>query len=357
MTHTSAERLTQLSWGSFWITTLALLCACALSVASWLNLCSQACAEGHSYRIFGLTFETVGMTVFPLITLGHLVTRFYHPLLPFIGWCLCATLGAEVVFIYLQKYKIGSWCPVCLSIAACLAVAAFPYLYSYFKVFKKSLEHPERGQIMHNIYRGLTGLGFFIIGFLIAFVGVVKENRLQAAENNIKDTIAFGNNASQIEVYIFTDWACPACRALEPNLEKIVPKVMSKARVTFVDDPIHPETLNYTPYNVSFMIHNKSNYFTLRRGLSELSKNTKEPSDQQITAIATKAGQQYKQLNYADVALANKYFTHLVSTLNVDGTPTVVVVNKNTQQGKKFSGSKKITEENILKAIQTLSKD
>lgn len=339
------------------VTTVALFCACAFTIASWMNLCSQACAQGHSYRIFGLTFETVGMTVLPTLTVMHLLSRIFPVMIPITGWILCSTLGAELMFIYLQKYKIGSWCPVCLSIAAALAIAALPYFYGYFHQFKKSLEHPERGQIMYNIYKGLTGVGFFVVGFLFAFGGVGKHNNLQAAENSIKQSISFGNSSSPIEVYIFTDWACPACRKLEPTLEKIIPKIMAKAKVTFVDDPVHPETMNYTPYNLSFMIHNKSDYFALRRALSDLSKKTKEPTDQQVEAIASKLGLKYKQLNYSEVALANKFFSQLVSKLDVDGTPTVVVVNSNTQKGKKLPGSSKITEANIMSAIQTLSKE
>lgn len=292
-----------------------------------------------------------------MIVICHFLSRSVPYLLPLTAWILCSTLGAEIVFIYLQKYKIGSWCPVCLSIAASLLLAAMPYFYGYFKLFKKSLEHPERGQIMHNIYRGLTGLGFFVIGFLIAFTGVGKYSKLQAAENNIKEQICFGNLSSNVEVFIFTDWACPACRSLEPTLEKIVPKLMTQARVTFVDDPVHPETLNYTPYNVSFMIHNKANYLPLRHALTKLSEDVKEPSDQQVQSLAGKLGQSYRQLNYADIALANKYFNHLITTLDVEGTPTVVVVNKTTQKGKKLPGTSKITEANIMSAIKSLSKE
>lgn len=357
MTHSQLHSIPHLPTVPFLVSAVALFCACALSVVSWMNLCSQACAEGHAYRLYGLTFESVGLSLLPIVTATHLLSRNFSILLPITGWILCATLGAEVMFIYVQKYKIGSWCPICLLIAACLAIAAFPYLKGYFKQFKKSLEHPERGQIMYNIYRGLTGLGFFVVGFLVAFGGIGKYSKLQAAENNIKDSISFGNTSSKIEVYVFTDWACPACRTLEPNLEKVLTKIMTKAKVTFVDDPLHPETLNYTPFNVSFMINNKSGYFALRTALTKMSQDVKEPSEQQIEALASKMGQKYKRLNYSDVALANKYFSHLVSTLDVDGTPTVVVVNKNTQKGKKLPGASKITEANITKAIQTLSKE
>lgn len=340
---------------AFWISTAALLIACGLSMASWMRLCSQACAEGHSYRLFGFTFETVGLTLLPMITAIHLLSRKFPSLIYIAGWMLCGALGAEVMFIYVQKYMIGSWCPVCLSIAAAMLLATLPYLFRYYKQFIETLEHPEKGQIMFNIYRGLTGVGFFVVGFLLAFGGVGKENSLQAAENGVKELIAFGNLSSPVHVYIFTDWACPACRSMEPKFETLIPKIMSKATITFVDDPVHTETMNYTPYNVSFMIHNKSGYLAIRRALTKLSEETKEPTDPQVEALAAKLGQNYQQLNYADVALANKYFGSLVNSLNIEGTPTVVIVNKKTQKGKKLPGITQITEANVLKAIETLS--
>lgn len=341
---------------TYWIAAFALLAACGLALVSWLQLCAQSCAEGHHYRFCGFTFESVGLTLFPLVALLHLLSKKIMAFSLLTGWILCAMLGAEVIFIYVQKYKIGSWCPVCLAIAASLLIAALVYLYEYYKDFKRSLENPERGLIMINIYKGLTGIAFFVMGFLIAFAGVGKCNPLHAAENNIKENIAFGDPNSKIEVYVFTDWACPACRSLEPIFEAMAPKVMKVARLTFVDDPVHPETLNFTPYNVSFMIHNKNKYFELRHALTELSEETKAPTDKQIEELASKLGVTYKQLSYADVALANKFFSHLITQLDVEGTPTVVIVNKETQKGKKLPGAQKITEAKIMKAIQSLSK-
>lgn len=341
----------------FWITAAGLLSACALTFISYLQLCSQACNDGHSYRIWGFTFEFVGLTMFPLAAILHFLS-WRHPFLRSLtGWMLCAMLGGEVMMIYLQKYRIGSWCPVCLAIAASLLVAAISLLVGYYKDFKFTIEHSGRGPIMMNVYKGLTGIVFFVVGFLIAFAGIGKQNKLQAVENTVRDKISFGKANSNIEVFIFTDWACPACRSIEGRIEDFAPRIMEVARLTFVDDPIHPESLNYTPYNVAFMINNKPEYFGLRKSLQDLSEKTKEPTDEQVQAVAAKHGIKYKQLNYSEVALANKYFTSLVKQMKVEGTPTVVVLNKTTQQGKKLSGVSKITEDNILKTINTLSKE
>lgn len=350
MANDSARRLLL----TYWIATIALSSACLLTVISCLQLCSQACAEGHSYRLCGVSFETVGLILFPFTLICHLLSKKIYALSLLTGWMLCAMLGGETVFIYLQKYKIGSWCPICLLIAAALALAALAYLYEFYKDFKLSLEHLDRGPIMIHVYNGLVGIGFFFTGLLVALGGVGKQSPLQAAENNIKESIAFGNNNSHIEVYVFTDWSCPACRSIEPLLKAVAPKIMQVAKLTFVDDPVHPETLNFTPYNVSFMIYNKNQYLDLRTALTKLSAETKAPTDQQIQALAAKLKVKYNQLSYSDVALANKYYTHLIKQLDVEGTPTIVIVNKETQKGKKLPGLQQITEDNIMKGIQSL---
>lgn len=334
---------------------LALLTACALTFASWLHLCSQACAEGHAYRLYGLTFESIGLALFPVFAILHFLSWRYVPLFFIMGCLLAAVLGAELVFLYIQKYKIGSWCPICVSIAVSLAIATAGYYYVYRKTFKALLENGTKGQIMNYICKGLSTMVFFALGLIIAFVGIGKVNHLEAQENEMKDKIAFGNFKSPVEVYIFTDWECPACRSLEPKWEAMAPAIMQKAKISFMDDPVHDATLNYTPYNISFMIYNKSQYFALRQALTELAVETKTPQDSQVEAIAAKLGMRYRQLNYAEVAAASKYFDHVNEEYKVEGTPTVVIVNTQTKKHKKLEGLAEITRENILKAIKSLS--
>lgn len=335
----------------FYLSTVAIIAGFALSIISWLNLCSSICVESHNYLIYGFAFETIGFTFFPILTAIHLLSRKFSSLATLAGWSICGALGSEIMFIYVQKYKIGSWCPVCLSIAATLIIAGMIYFYGYYIHFKQSLEKENKEEIMNAVYKGFSGICFFIIGFVFAFGGIAKYNKLQAMESDIKNRIAFGNPNSSIEVYVFTDWACGGCRAIEPILEALAPKIMKKAKLMFIDQEVHPVTLNYIPYNLSFMINNKPKYFELRRALTKLALQTKEPTDAQVEALAKSLGTQYKQLNYADVQMGTKYFERLVEQLNVEGTPSIVIISKNNKKGKKLEGAEEITEANIMKAI------
>ena len=340
--------------GLFAISSLAIIAGFILAIISWMEVCSQECAATHSYRIFNLKFEDIGLVFFPALLMLHFGSLIKSYLSYFAGLMLAGALGAEMIFIYAQKVLIGHWCPICLSIAATIGVASLAYFLGYVRNLKSSVNESRRSEIMLNLRKGLTTTAAIVIGFIIAFFGLGKIDELKAGENSIKDSIAFGNKKNNIDVYFFSDWECPACRQVEPKLKELIPLITNKARLTFVDFTIHQASLNFTPYNLSFMIHNKSKYLDLRDGLTKLSVETETPTDEQVEEIAKKFDVHYKQLNYSDVALGLKYFKTLGREFDIDSTPTLVLVNEKTKKGKKLYGVAEITAENITQAIKKL---
>jgi protein-disulfide isomerase/uncharacterized membrane protein len=340
----------------FVISSLALIAGMILSFISWERICAEECGDVHNYRLFGLPFETFGFIFFPLVIIFHFLSPFYRIFGIFSGFMLASAVGAEASFILVQKYVIGHWCPVCLSLAATIGLAATMYFIDFIIKLKSVIKEGIRSEIMSRYRQSLASLIIIILGFTFAHIGLGKVDQLQAIENSVKDSIAFGDPKSPIEIYIFTDWACPACRQLEPNLVKMIPTLAKEAKITFVDFAIHPETLNYTPYNLSFMINNKVKYLELRDALTKLSLKTGSPSDHDVEDAIATTGAAYHQLNYADVALGIKYFKHLGDEFDIDQTPTMVIINRTTKKGKKLFGGADITEENVQKAIDALSK-
>ncbi|MBN9377963.1 MAG: thioredoxin domain-containing protein [Chlamydiales bacterium] len=339
----------------FIISSLAIIAGFILSIVSWSALCSQQCAATHFYRLFGVKFENVGLVFFPALTFAHFYFIHKKRFSYLAGLMLAGAVGAEMIFIYAQKVLIGHWCPVCLSIAASIAVASLAYFLSFLNDLKLHVNDSRRSETMIILRQGLITASAIVIGFLLAFFGLTKVDVLQAAENSIKDSVAFGNAKSDIDVYFFSDWQCPACRQVEPKLKELIPLITKRARLTFVDFTIHPSSLNFSPYNLSFMIHNKDHYLELRDALTTLSIETETPTDEQVEKLADKKGIQYKQLNYSDVALGLKYFKTLGTEFDINSTPTLVLVNEATKKGKKLYGFAEINEENINKAIDKLS--
>lgn len=338
----------------FFITLAAMIIATGLAYVSWLGICTEECAKSHSYRLYGFTFEFIGMVYFPALAIAHILSKRYPIFQTLASAMICAGIGAEILFIYVQKYLIGTWCPICLSIAAVLVVAGLSYFTEFiYEIVKK---RKNKGFLMSCLFRGSLNTFAIAAGFFLAFAGLAHHNELKAEEDAVKMNIAFGNPNSPIDVYIFTDWLCPGCESLEPTFEKTIPVIMPKSHIVFVDDPVHEATLNYTPYNLSFMVNNKAQYFPLRRAMHALANEKKEPTDKDIAAMAAKYGVQLRELNYGTVAMATKYFNHLIKKFNIEGTPTVIVYNRDTKQSKKLEGRPQIDQEKIVEAITALSK-
>lgn len=348
------QRAHRLSVAFFWLVLVALATGVLLSVLSALNICTQACSAGHKYRLYGWSFETMGLFFFFSVAMVHFFSIRYAICKVLVACMLAGAIGAEVMFIYAQKFIIGKWCPLCLGIAASIAVAFAASIGHIVYNNTISLAKGQKGVFMKRSFYG-SSLGVFVaFGFFFAQEGFSKFSQLQAAENSIKQEIAFGNAQGPIEVYVFTDWQCPACRKIEPTLSRISPEIMNKAKLIFADLVVHTASLNFVPYNVSFMIHNKPQYFKLRDGLTAISEEAEAPTEKQIQDLASKVGTKYIPVKYSDVTLATNFFNHVSQQFKVDATPTVVIVNSTNKKGKKLSGSAEITRQNILNAIEAL---
>lgn len=335
--------------GLYYVAAIAIICGFLLSIVSYLQICTESCGGAHQYKLWGLSFEDYGLLFFPLLAFFHYYSRNNDWFRFFASLLIAGAFGAELNFISVQKYEIKSFCPICLSIAACIGIAAIAYLASYFYKLKNFIVYNQKGDIMGSIRKGLiTSLTVFL-GFLFSFTGIAKENPLEAAEKDIKSSLALGQLDSPVTVYLFTDWQCPACRALDPTLNKILPKVMNQARIVFVDTVAHKATLNFIPYNLSFLIHDKSKYLGLRKILTAISVNNPAPTEGQINQAIQPLGVTYQPLNYSDVASGTAYFEHLVDKYEVEMTPTMVIVNN--QKKTKLIGSE-INEANVRKAIE-----
>lgn len=328
----------------YWlISGLAIIAAFILTVISMLGLCTEECAEGHKWRLFGFPFEVFGLIFLVVIGIIHWFARKNESLTFIVQLLAASAIGAELYFIYVQKVHIGTWCPVCLGIAA-------SFLVLFITLQSKTIQDGAMKPFINSLFSSTA----LVVGLLAAFLGTSKYDAMEAAENTIKENIVFGPKDSNVEVFLFTDWACPACRKLEPGLEKMSNGITKDARLYFIDHAIHPETLNFIPYHLSFMLNNKPQYFKLRDMLTSISEKTGTPTEEQVAAAASKLGVKYNELNYADVAMGIKYFKALGEKFKIEGTPTMVIVNTETKKGKKLTGNNEITAENIQQAISTL---
>src|SRR5437870_3802336 len=99
-----SQRAHRLSVAFFWLVLVAMSIGVLLSVLSALNVCTQACAAGHKYRLYGWSFETVGLCFFFSAAMIHFVSIQSSLARLVVACMLAGAVGAEVMFIYAQKF-------------------------------------------------------------------------------------------------------------------------------------------------------------------------------------------------------------------------------------------------------------
>lgn len=345
------QKIASSSWGTFlyWTVALSASAGFILSILAWAKVCSTACSAAHDYRFFGMPFEWIGVAFFAIIGILHGLSLDRPALSTYVGWMAAGALGAEIVFIGIQKFVIGGWCPICLSIAAMVAIIVLAYSVASIKRFKKDL-------LMKHFTKSLTPIALLIVGFFVAFVGVAKP--VDAADNAtaIVSRLEMGNKNSDIKVYFITDWFCPACKKTEPEVANIFSAIQGKVGFFFVDLAVHANTANYTPYNIAFMVNDQAKYLAIRHELDALSYEQDSPTDEQMEAIAKKLHVPFHEMSFREIKTAMKFYDQIADKYNVDKTPTMVIENAKTSKKAILNGTAEITLPNVQKTIESLAK-
>lgn len=322
----------------------AALTGLVLSVVSLLKICS-ACSATAQYKVFGMDFGWFGVSYFSVLVIVVAMRRRWPKCDWLASLLVFASAGAETRFVWIQKYEIGQWCPICLYLASAVFVACIGvtwYMFRNYTVKGASM----KSKLVYVVFITIC----FVMGLGGAIVGVKKE--ADAAELDL----FLGKTASSTTVYFISDWFCPVCRKIEPAIEKMYPELAKSVRISFVDLPIHKETLNFTPYNLQFISFEKGKYISLRKALTELSLKTNNPSEAQVQAAVTPLGVKLRQVSYADTLYGMQSNLTVYRGYGVNATPSVVVTNSKTRKSKVLVGDNQISEASIKAAIAEVDK-
>ena len=320
-----------------WLATVA---GSVLSVMSVLKICTDACSETVKYTIFGMDFGWFGIAFFSAVAVALGLRKRYIRADSILSLLVISAAGAELRFVWLQKYDMGQWCPVCLWIATAIYTAAVVVLYEKQKQLKSS------GGGMRKYLKNTALLAVaFVIGLSCAIVGVRKEVEAAGLDPYL------GKTDSATVVYFVSDWFCPGCRKIEPDIEKMYPEIAKTAKIGFVDYPIHAETSNFTPYNLQFLVYEKDKYIQLRAALNKLSMKTKSPTNEEVQAAIAPYGVKLRQLNFMDVVSGMKLNESIYRGFGVRATPSVVVTNTKTKKTRVLVGDNQINRRAVKDAI------
>jgi protein-disulfide isomerase len=296
----------------------------------------------------GLSIPIIGITFFAATGIIYEIGRSRELFSVLFRLSISGAAGAEVAFILIQKFRIQKWCPLCLGIAATVYLTAV--IISLGSMRNLIPKVKDRRITFMSVARKLVVVVMvFLAGYFLAYSGMRSGEAEEKTPN-----IFLGKQDSPVEVFIMTDWFCPACRKAEQEIEKVLPDLGGKAKIIFVDVAIHPETLNYSPYNLSFLTYDKDKYMELRKALIELAKKTKNPGIEEVQQAIRPLNVTYKPLSFLDATKGIRYFDSLAREFKVNATPTVVIRNAKTNKMTKFVGFRDVTEANIRKAIEEI---
>lgn len=170
---------------------------------------------------------------------------------------------------------------------------------------------------------------------------------------------SLGNNASNYEVTIFSDYFCPACTWMEPRIQTVIPSLAEKARIVFVDIPGHPPlSTEYAEVFVSVWLAGndiqsllKAREVLFQASSQALVKKEPPPSGAVLTAKLISMGIAVK----GDPAAVRDVFLNQYSPViikeNITQTPTVIILNKKTGKKEIFNGEDRMYD--AFKGIMT----
>lgn len=182
---------------------------------------------------------------------------------------------------------------------------------------------------------------------LLTFVlaGLAVPGILSAAEQN-PPFPAYGSGP--IEVRFYTDYFCPPCRAMEPDVEPLLKELLKKNAIclTLVDVPFSPLTPLFARYFLYTIKESNvlEDVLKARNVLQNAATNKEIKSPERIEALFKEKGIAFSAW---DPKPAFDRYNALLTEDKINATPTCVII-KNGQR-KSYVGGPDII--NALKAL------
>jgi len=290
------------------------------------QLCAEKCAFIRG-DILGIDLNIFGILFYSLLLISLLVYRKFYPeewLRKAIAAVVSAGVGAELILIKFQVEN-NVYCPKCL-------ISGFFFLVMFFLVAR----HLKKWVIILLIAIGLLFTSFTFNGAIIPSYG--DELYPQ-----------FGSDKAQVEIIVYSDYFCPHCRNVDEQVNTILLKLKDRARIRFVDVPLHPGSLEYGEvflYSWFVSGNNLKTAFMVRELLFE--EAVKKTDQARVIALLKSKGISVKSDKEKARSIFRGFYNESMKTDKLNATPAVVIVKAGER--KKYVGGK-----DILKALEELS--
>lgn len=299
------------------LTVLLALTGIGITIAYAVCLGSCSYLKGD---ILGMDLKYLGIFYMTLILILALMQKNLLCL-----FLLAFGAGGEIFLIGYQV-RSGVYCPYCLAFAATI-ILAFIVNFQWSRRWLAALA---------------AGAG--LVFFLLFFSG--SATLVYAAGPPIT---TFGKGP--VDVRIYTDYFCGPCRAEEAEVMALITELVEKnlIRVTFIDTPIHKETVLYAGHFLSAL--NAKEGRDIRQAVA-LRAALFEAATEKITekeALELFLKKKGIALRPFDTAPVFKIFGNYLKEDRINATPTCVIAGP---QGKQTL----VGRDDTVKALRDLQK-
>jgi hypothetical protein len=125
----------------------------------------SACQDTASFTLFGLNMGWFGISYFSMVLIMLWLRSWDCRLEWLLSALVFSGIGAEFRLLWIQKFIIGGWCPLCVTICCALFVAATLLVIEKLSGAGENRIKPLLGWLAMVVAMSATGL-------LVALVGV-----------------------------------------------------------------------------------------------------------------------------------------------------------------------------------------
>ena len=129
---------------------------------------ATACSDAASFTLFGFNMGLSGIAYFSLILIVLWLRKRDYRLDWAFSVLIFSGIGAEIRLLWIQKYVIGSWCPLCVTICGSLFLAALLLIVE--KV--RGTGGESQGGVKNLLAWVVLALTMIAVGLAVATLGV-----------------------------------------------------------------------------------------------------------------------------------------------------------------------------------------
>jgi hypothetical protein len=298
-----------------YLVNIVLACV-AVALEVYYSICGGSCSYLRG-DLIDIPLQYIGIGYMALIIFLSIIKADTSLLM-----LLSAAVGIEAYLVGFQIWY-HAYCPYCLAFGGVV-----------FVLFLLNMNRTRK-------WSSIISMVVALILFSLFFDGSVTPS--YAGETRIP---AFGEG--KVNVRLYTDYFCPPCRAMEPEVEPLLTELIKTIRIslTFVDTPVYQYSPLYAKYYL-YAMNEKSDFerALVTRGILMDGAIQKITDGGRIEALLASKGIGVKPF---ETKVVFDIFSRMLKEDGITSTPTCVVENN----GKKEKASGKADIINTLKALR-----